>query len=77
MECLGYMVGKDGVQFDPSKVKAVSHISEPTGVGQSRKFLDIVNQVGRYIKNFAHMTIYSSSIVHSCGMKLNKKHSNQ
>ena len=77
MEFLGYMVGKIGFQFDPSKVEAVSNISEPTGVRQLRKFMDIVNQVGRYIKNFPDMTIYLSSIVHGCGMKLNKKHFNQ
>ena len=56
VEFLGHVVGKDGVQVDPSKVEAVSNMSESTDVGQLRRFLGIVNQVGRYMKDLADMT---------------------
>lgn len=56
VEFLGHVIGKDGVQIDPTKVEAVAQMGEPTDIAQLRRFLGMVNQVGKYIPNLADMT---------------------
>ena len=56
MEFLGHVIGKDGVQIDPTKVEAVTQMGEPTDIAQLRRFLGMVNQVGKYIPNLADIT---------------------
>ena len=56
VEFLGHVIGKDGVQIDPTKVEAVTQMGEPTDFAQLRQFLGMVNQVGKYIPNLADIT---------------------
>ena len=56
VEFLGHVIGKDGVQIDPTKVEAVTQMGEPTDIAQLRRFLGMVNQVGKYIPNLADIT---------------------
>lgn len=48
---LGHIVGKDGIKIDPSKVEAIKKMKEPSDVSELRRFLGMVNQVGKYIPN--------------------------
>ena len=56
VEFLGHVIGKDGVQIDPTKVEAVTQMGEPTDIAQLRRFLGMVNQVGKCIPNLADIT---------------------
>ena len=56
VEFMGHVIGKDGVQIDPTKVEAVTQMGEPTDIAQLRRFLGMVNQVGKYIPNLADIT---------------------
>lgn len=50
---LGQLVGKNGIQADPAKVEAVNRMPQPTNVAEMRRFLGMVNQLGKYIPNLA------------------------
>ena len=50
---LGQLVGKHGIQADPAKVEAVRQMKKPTNVAEIRRFLGMVNQLGKYIPNLA------------------------
>ena len=56
VEFMGHVIGKDGMQIDPTKVEAVTQMGEPTDIAQLRRFLGMVNQVGKYIPNLADIT---------------------
>ena len=56
VEFLGHVIGKDGVQIDPTKVEAVTQMGEPTDIAQLRQFLGMVNKVGKYIPSLADIT---------------------
>ena len=53
---LGQMVDKSGVHPDPAKVKAIQEVPIPKNVGDVRRFLDMVNQFGKFSPNLAEKT---------------------
>ena len=50
---LGHVIGKDGIQADPSKVEAIKWMKAPSDVSDLRRFLGMVNQMGKYLPNLA------------------------
>ena len=46
---LGQVVNKEGIQADPDKVTAIQEVSLPRNVGDIRRFLGMVNQMGKFI----------------------------
>ena len=63
---LGQLVGKEGIHADSGKVSAVKHMAEPTDIHKLRRFLGMVNQSGKNIRNLAEFT-------HSLREPLSKK----
>ena len=53
---LGHIVGRDWVKGDPDKVAAITGMAEPTGVSQLRRFLGMINQMGKFLPNLAALT---------------------
>ena len=53
---LGQMVDKSGVRPDPAKVKAIQEVPIPKNVGDVRRFLGMVNQLGKFAPNLAEKT---------------------
>jgi len=53
---LGHIVGKDGMKIDPRKVQAIKDMKPPTDMTELRRFLGMVNQVGKFIPNLADLT---------------------
>ena len=53
VEFLGHVIGKDGIQADPSKVEAIKRMKAPSDVSDLRRFLGMVNQMGKYLSNLA------------------------
>ena len=50
------IVGRGGVRTDPGKVSAILEMKAPTNVGEVRRFLGLVNQQSKYIKELAEKT---------------------
>ena len=59
---MGHRITPDGLQPDPDKVKAIVQMEAPQNVEQLRRFLDIVNYLGRSIlitlKQPKQLTVY-------------------
>ena len=53
---LGQMVDKSGVHPDPAKVKVIQEVPIPKNVGDVRRFLGMVNQLGKFSPNLAEKT---------------------
>ena len=50
---LGHLIVKDGIEADPSKVEAIRQMKAPADVSELRRFLGMVNQMGKYLPNLA------------------------
>ena len=50
---LGHIISPNGVKPDQEKVEAIKNMPEPTGVPEFRRFLGMVQYLGRYIDNLA------------------------
>ena len=48
---LGHIISPDGVKPDQEKVEAIKNIPEPSSVPELRRFLGMVQYLGRYIDN--------------------------
>ena len=53
---LGQILNQDGVKPDPNKVVAIQQVPVPQNVGDVRRFLGMVNQMGKFTPNLAEMT---------------------
>jgi len=53
---LGQTVGKDGIKPDAAKVTAIVNMEAPQNVGELRRFLGMVNQLGKFLPNLATVT---------------------
>ena len=42
-----------GIEADPSKVEAITQTEAPTKISELRRFLGMVNQMGKYLPNLA------------------------
>ncbi|KAL2248314.1 UNVERIFIED_CONTAM: Retrovirus-related Pol polyprotein from transposon [Sesamum indicum] len=51
--CLGHVVSKEGVQPDPTKVKAILEWEPPKNVLEIRSFLRLAGYYRRFVKNFS------------------------
>ena len=45
---LGHIVSADGVSADPNKIRAVINMKTPTSTTELRRFLGMVNQLGKF-----------------------------
>ena len=50
IDFLGFVINKDGMKADPRKTKAILEMSDPTDVAELRRFLGMVNYLGRYLQ---------------------------
>ena len=55
LKFLGHLVGKDGIQVDPDKVKVVSAWPEPQTPGEVRSFLGLANYFRKFIQGFSSL----------------------
>ena len=52
----GYEVTKDGVKPEQRKIESISKFPVPTNITELRSFLGLVNQLGIFIPDLAHVT---------------------
>ena len=53
---LGHLIDHRGVQPDPQKTSAIVQMDPPRNVGELRRFLGMVNQLGKFSRNIAEFT---------------------
>ena len=52
----GHVISEDGIRSDPEKVESVQGMTNPQNVSDVRRFLGMVNQLGRFIPHLAEKT---------------------
>ena len=62
---LGHIIGKDGIRPDPTKVKAISDLEKPTNVKELRRYLGMVNYLGRYIPHLSSICQPLNALLHN------------
>ena len=53
---LGHMVDHTGIQPDPEKIAAITHVRTPKNAGDIRRFLGMINQLSKFSPNLAEET---------------------
>ena len=53
IQFLGHLISKGVIEADPSKVEAITQMEAPTKFSELRRFLGMVNQMGKYLSNLA------------------------
>ena len=56
IEFLGHIVSKDGIQADPSKIAAIVMTESPQSVTDLRRFMGMVNQLGKFSPQIADLS---------------------
>ena len=56
LKFLGHLVGRDGVGTDPKKTSAITDMQAPTNITEMRRFMGMVNQLGKFSQNLADLT---------------------
>ena len=53
---LGHRIDQSGISADPEKTKAIREMRAPTTMPELRRFMGMVNQLGKFTSNLAHLT---------------------
>ena len=53
---LGHVIDKEGVRPDPNKIAAVLEMTPPTNITQLRRFMGMVNQLGKFSRKCAEIS---------------------
>ena len=53
---LGHIISPEGISPDPQKTIAVKNMKQPSNVSELRRFLGMVNQLGKFSPNIAEFT---------------------
>lgn len=53
---LGHVIDETGIKADPEKTSAIRQMQAPTNISELRRFLGMVNQLGKFSPNLATLT---------------------
>ena len=56
LKFLGHIIDQTGIQPDPEKISAVVEMDAPTNVLELRRFIGMVNQLGKFSKKIADLS---------------------
>ena len=56
LKFLGHVIDTNGITADPDKTKAIREMQTPTNVSDLRRFMGMVNQLGKFSANLASLT---------------------
>ena len=57
VDYLGHKISKEGVQVDPSKMKAIMEWPKPDNISKLRVFLGLTGHYRIFVKNYSHKTV--------------------
>ena len=52
----GYVLNKEGIKSDPEKTESIQDMETPQNVSDVRRFLGMVNQLGKFVPHLAENT---------------------
>ena len=68
---LGHVIDSQGISPDPSKTAAITHMDPPKSVTELRRFLGMINQLGKFTPNIAELSHPLRKLLsineHGCG----------
>ena len=67
---LGYVISKDGIETDKTKIDAINKFQNPSCIKHLRSFLGLTNYYRKFIKDYAR---YSKVLEGMCGKNKDKK----
>ena len=53
---LSHVVDEQGIRADPDKVATITEMAPPTNISELRRFMGMVNQLGKFSMNLADLT---------------------
>ena len=53
---LGHVINQRGITADPNKTAAIQQMETPKSVSELRRFLEMVNQLGKFSPNIAELS---------------------
>ena len=53
---LGYVIDKNGIHANPEKITAISNMKPPQSVSNLLRFMDLVNQLGKFSSRIAEIS---------------------
>ena len=53
MKFLGHVIDQEGISADPDKIKAMTEMEAPKNITELRRFLGVVNHLGKFSHNLA------------------------
>ena len=56
LKFLGHVIDQNGIQADPEKTEAIMKMPQPTSVPELRRFMGMVNQLGKFTSSLADLT---------------------
>ena len=56
LKCLGHIINETGITADPEKTSALREMQIPSNVSELRRFLEMENQMGKFLPNLATHT---------------------
>ena len=56
LRSLGHVIDNDGITSDPDKVSVITEMKAPTHVCELRRFMDMVNQLGKFTLHLVEFT---------------------
>ena len=65
LKFLGHLIDEKGIQADPDKTAAIQEMSPPSNVPELRRFMGMVNQMGKFTPNLADLTQPLRELLHT------------
>ena len=75
IEYFGHNISSEGIQPSSSRVDAIRQIETPTNLTELRRFIGMVNYLGRFIPDLASVISPMTDQMPGCGTKLKLMHS--
>jgi transposase InsO family protein len=64
LKFLGHIIDPDGIRADPEKTRAIQEMKPPDNVSDLRRFMGMVNQLGKFSPNLAELTQPLRELLH-------------